>query len=626
MRAYFQKKCTLNNDDEKNTFWPAIKPFFTNKGHRSGTEIQIQNGENVETNPQTVANIMNDFFVNVASTIGETPTEEVMNLSDGDFCEWAVKKHENNESIRAIRTWMINHPLPESLSDFSIPKVSPSSVEKILCNLNPKKATGYDTLPPRIIKAAAPVLATPLSSIINSTIDQCHFPTQAKAAEVSPIHKKDDQLLRENHRPVSILTCLSKVFEKCINNPLTAFTNAVLNDNISAYRKGHSCQYALLKFVEEWRRALDKREIPAALLMDLSKAFDAMPHDILVAKLEAYGMSENTVCLVASYLRNRKQRVKINGTVSEWQHITKGVPQGSILGPVLFNLFINDLVFFTQNCSLTNYADDNTINTSSRHLDVVVSHLQSDAEASLNWFSSNQMKANPDKFQFMVGDRRRVKEANEPCLKIGNAVLHSEEKVKLLGIEIDKNVNFKDQVTAVCKKAGPQLSVLKRLSHMLNTNIKMIAFCSFIRSHLQYSPLVWAHQSIGGVNRLEKLQERGLRFVFNDFNNSYQELLKKGKVPSVHTAWQRQAVIEVYKAVHGIAPVYIQTLFTIESHPYDLRNHMKVKLPKCRTVSFGLKSFVYQAGSLWNTLPDHIRSCESFKEFQTLVSKWTPMN
>ena len=117
--------------------------------------------------------------------------------------------------------------------------------------------------------------------------------------------------------------------------------------------------------------------------MDLSKAFNAMPHDILLTKLEAYGMSKNTVCLVASYLRNMKQRVKINGT--ELQTITKGVPQGSILGPILFNIFMNDLVFFTQNCSLTNYVDDNTTNTSNRHLNVVISHLQSDAEVSLNW-------------------------------------------------------------------------------------------------------------------------------------------------------------------------------------------------------------------------------------------------
>ena len=168
MRAYFQKKCTPDNESKQNTFWPAIKTFFTNKGHKTSTDMQIQNGDNVETNPQKVANIMNDFFVNVAS-IGETQSEEVIDPSDGAFCEWAVKRHENHESIKAIRTWMSSHPLPESLKDFTIPKVSPSSVEKIFCSLNPRKAAGYDSLPPtptpRIIKAAVPAIASPLSSI-----------------------------------------------------------------------------------------------------------------------------------------------------------------------------------------------------------------------------------------------------------------------------------------------------------------------------------------------------------------------------------------------------------------------------------------------------------------------------
>ncbi len=158
-------------------------------------------------------------------------------------------------------------------------------MEKIMQNLNTKKTTGYDKLPAKVIALAAPVIATPLANIVKNSIHQCKCPTACKAAEVVPIHKKNDQLLRENHRPVSILTSLSKVIEISVNNPLTIFTNIILDDRISAYQKGYSFQYALLKFVEEWWKALDNQEVPAALLMDLSKTFDAMPHDIPVAKL-----------------------------------------------------------------------------------------------------------------------------------------------------------------------------------------------------------------------------------------------------------------------------------------------------------------------------------------------------
>ncbi len=173
--------------------------------------------------------------------------------------------------------------------------------------------------------------------------------------------QKEWSTAKGNHRPVTILTSLSMVIEISINNPLTTFTNIILDDRISAYRKGYSCQYALLKFVEEWRKTLDNQEVPAALLMDLSKAFDAMPPDILVAKLYAYGMSQETVTLLASYLRNQKQRVKVRNCESDCEPLSKGVPQGFIMGPILFNVFLNDIVLFIKKSSLTNYADDNTI-------------------------------------------------------------------------------------------------------------------------------------------------------------------------------------------------------------------------------------------------------------------------
>ncbi len=161
-----------------------------------------------------------------------------------------------------------------------------------------------------------------------------------------------NQLLRENHRPVSILTSLSTVNEISINNPLTTLTNIILDDKISAYRKGYSCQNALLKFVEEWQKAFDNQEVPPALLIDLSKAFDAMHHDILVDKLYAYGMSQETVTLFASYLRNQKQRVKVGNSENEWEPLSKGVPQGSIMCAILFNLFLNNIVLFIKTKTL----------------------------------------------------------------------------------------------------------------------------------------------------------------------------------------------------------------------------------------------------------------------------------
>ncbi len=173
-------------------------------------------------------------------------------MSDHNCCEWAIEKHKTHQSIIAIKSQFAQNPQHADIHGFTPSNVSPSDTEKIMQTLNTKKATGYDKLPAMVITLAAPVIATPLANKVNNSIQQFKFPTACKAAEVVPIHKKNDQLLRENHRPVSILTSLPKVIEISVNTPLTTFTNIILDDRISGYRKGYSCQYALLKFVEEW--------------------------------------------------------------------------------------------------------------------------------------------------------------------------------------------------------------------------------------------------------------------------------------------------------------------------------------------------------------------------------------
>ena len=208
--------------------------------------------------------------------------------------------------------------------------------------------------------------------------------------------------------------------------------------------------------------ALDRNEFVAAVLMDLSKAFDCLPHDILLSKLSAYGLCNESVNLLKSYLSGRTQQVKLNGIVSSWSAIKKGVPQGSILGPLLFNVFINDIFYFLEHGTLYNYADDNTVSFSTPDLDKLIQILQSESQILLNWFHENCMQANPDKFQAIaVGEKTFAKNL---VLKISNSEIKCEELVKLLGIDIDYQLNFDQHISSLCRKAGQQLNVLKRLS------------------------------------------------------------------------------------------------------------------------------------------------------------------
>ena len=251
----------------------------------------------------------------------------------------------------------------------------------------------------------------------------------------------------------------SKIFEKVIAKQLNSHFDTIFNKFLCAFRKGHGCQTTLLKLLEEWRQALDKNHYAAAIIMDLSKAFDCLPHDILLSKLSAYGMSEPASRLLHSYLSNRKQQIKIGDTVSTWASLTKGVPQGSILGPLLFNVFINDIFYFINKSTLFNYADDNTLSFYTSNFDEPISVLQSESNILIDWFHFNMMQANPDKFQSVAIGKSTF--SKKPLFKIGDADITCEKVVKLLGIDIDYKLNFDTHIQGLCKKAATQINILK---------------------------------------------------------------------------------------------------------------------------------------------------------------------
>ena len=298
---------------------------------------------------------------------------------------------------------------------------------------------------------------------------------------------------------------------------ISCWNSRLFNDLIGAYRKGYSCQSLLVKCIDNEKNALDKQMFIGTLFMDLSKAFDCLPHSLVIAKLRAYGLEIPACKLLFSYLRGRKQRVKISNSRSSWAVLTKGVPQDSILGPLLFNIFMNDLFLFIEKCQLYNYADDNSLDSSSENLTEVLSNLRCDGRNAIEWFANNGTQVNPDKFHFMLFSPMPTA---QQVLRIrDDTSLMSEAEVKVLGVTIDNKLCFSQHISACCKKAARHLNALARISKHLNINSRRAIYNSFIMSNFNYCPLVW--HFCGQVNnqKLEKIQERALRILFADYNS-----------------------------------------------------------------------------------------------------------
>ena len=266
--------------------------------------------------------------------------------------------------------------------------------------------------------------------------------------------------------------------------------NNLFSRFISAYREPYNTQYVLIRLIEEWRKNLDKNYFIGAVLMDLSKTFDCIPRDPVISKLAAYGFDKNMIYYIYSHLKSRKQCVSVNNIKSTFEEIISGVPQGSIVGSVLFNIFLNYFFYFVLVVSANNFAEDNTLSSFSTAIENVISILKSESEIIINWFKDNHMIVNPGKFKAIIFDTHKRNHTNQ-IINIDQKEIKAVSKVRLLGIEIDEKLNFNHHTNNFCKSVSNQLNALIRLKHLLGFKERKVLANTFVMSNFNYCSLVW---------------------------------------------------------------------------------------------------------------------------------------
>ena len=602
-------------------FWKTVKPFFSDKGVGK-TDITLIEGDQIFQEDSEVAKILGDFFCNAVKSLNINIPDEYKSegsaLSD-DPIENIISIYSNHPSIKLINENVVK-------GNFSFSTVKLTDIVKEVAGLDCKKTSKSGSIPPKFLKENSSICCKPLTDIINSGISTPIYDNGLRLADLAPVHKTEDTTYKRNYRNIRLLPVVSKVFKKIMQAQISDYMETFLSPFLCGYRKGYSAQHALLSMLEKWRISLDKGGYGGGVLMDLSKDFDTLDHDLLIAKLHAYGFEKNALRLVKSYLNDRWQRTKINTSYSSWSELLVGVPQGSVLGPIVSNLFINDL-FYIIKTDICNYADDNTPYTIDMCLDKLMAKLECATKSAMDWFHSNGMKLNSSKcYLFVCGHKYE-----SMICKIDNTQVIETHLVKLLGIQMESEVTFNNYLETVCKRASQKLNALSRLCLFIPLHKRKMSIQAFFNSQFSYCPLVWMFNSRHINTKINNLHFRALRLVYLDEKSSFEELLNKDGSVTVHHRNLQLLAIEMFKVIKGVAPAFMTDIFAKHENTFtenvssNTRSRSMFYNPSNpKKVNYGLETLRPLGPKVWDMLPIDLKNNPSLAVFK--IKKWIPHN
>ena len=503
---------------------------------------------------------------------------------------------------------------------FILDPVSENEVLKILSNFKDSSA-GWDELKPLIMKNIKESIKTPLTHICNKSFSSGLVPSELKIANVVPIFKSGDEMVFSNYRPVSVLPVFSKLLERLMYNRLISFINEnkLLYDYQFGFQKGKSTYMAMVMLIDKISDALDRGDCVIGVFLDFSKAFDTVDHKILLQKLKIYGIKNVPLQWFESYLSERTQYVTYNSVKSTREKVNCGVPQGSILGPLLFLLYINDLSSVSEYCYSVLFADDTNVFISGENIDVLCSRLNEELECIREWLCCNKLSLNVSKTHYMIFTPRN-KIVHDIDVKIHGVSVERVYATKFLGVIIDSKLTWKPHVEYICKKLSKCAGIIAKARRKLHRSSLITLYYSFAYPYFIYCNHVWGNNYASTLEKIKIIQKRLIRTITCSPYRAHtaplfyaNRLLETSDINTYITG------TFMYQFVNDNLPDIFEG-FCVRNrdrnvHQYNVRNADELYVPYAR-LNIRKFSIKISGAKLWNVLPNHIKESSSVDVFK----------
>jgi hypothetical protein len=563
--------------------WTGINTILHRKSKQKNSDIYLNIDGKLVTDQKIVSKLFNNYFVNVADKLDKKIPKPNTKFQD-------YLKNPNEHSIYLQET-------------------TPDEVEKIIRKLDINKAADIYGISTKMIKEGGPVMVEIITKLFNMSIAQGKFPDALKNAKVIPIHKDDSRSEMSNYRPISLLPTLSKIIEKLMYARLISFftKHNILYENQFGFQSNMFTEDAVNKLLNYITETLEKNEYGVCIFLDFAKAFDTVNHDILIEKLEHYGIRGVALNWLKNYLTNRMQCTEIGDVQSELELIKCGVPQGSVLGPLLFLIYINDIVHSSKLFKFTLFADDTSLYYSCKQPNKLEETINTELSKISDWLSANRLSLNVGKSKLLYYTNRNREALKNIDIKINNETLKEVDSAKYLGVYMDNKLNWNVHIDNIKLRLSKGISILSLIRHFVPETILRSLYFTFINSHTDYNLINWGTAPSSYMDTIHSKTRKAIRIIsFKDIDEPHIPLFKKHSILPVDKNLELKQASFMWKLANEMLPPSLTKNFRI--------NRKQIALSHNR-LDTSAKHITYAGPRLWAKIPDHIKKISFPKSF-----------